>query len=86
MNMSGKLDAPAASHLGKACRYPLDNKVGEGGQSRSGRCGVKNNFLPLPGFESEFFNRPAHNLVPIQTELPGRDIIHVYKISNEHNK
>jgi hypothetical protein len=50
MEVSDQLHTPAALLPGKGARYPLDGKLG-GLQSRSGRCGVEENFLSLPGIE-----------------------------------
>jgi hypothetical protein len=49
MELSGQVHAPTALHPGRESLMP----TGCGGwpQSRSGRCGVENNFLPLPGIE-----------------------------------
>jgi hypothetical protein len=47
---------------GNRLRYPLYRRLG-GPQSLSGRCGVQNNLLPLPGIE------PKPQPVAILTEL-----------------
>jgi hypothetical protein len=43
---------------GKNPRYPLDRRLG-GPQSRSGRCGLEKNLLPLPGIEPQISSRLA---------------------------
>jgi hypothetical protein len=50
MEVSAKLQAPAAVSRGKSPRYPLGAKLGVF-QSRSGRCAEENNLLPPPGIE-----------------------------------
>jgi hypothetical protein len=41
-------------------RYPLDRRLG-GPQSRSRRCGVQNNILPLPRVEPRLLGRPTRS-------------------------
>jgi hypothetical protein len=48
--VTGQLHAPAALHPGKSPRYLFDRRLG-GPRSRSERCGVEKNLLPLPGIE-----------------------------------
>jgi hypothetical protein len=45
MHVSGLLHTPAALPTG-----PIEEEAG-GSQSRSGRCGIEKNLLPLPGIE-----------------------------------
>jgi hypothetical protein len=54
MEMSGQLHAPAALFQKMRFHYPLDWRLG-GPQSRSERCKVQENLLPLPTAEP----RPA---------------------------
>jgi hypothetical protein len=46
MEVSCQLHAPVALPPVKDARYTLDTRLG-GPQSRSGRCGVEENLLPL---------------------------------------
>jgi hypothetical protein len=55
----------------KSPRYPLDRRLG-GPQSRSGRCGVDKNTLPLPGIEP-WLSSPKPVAIP--TELSRLRII-----------
>jgi hypothetical protein len=54
MEMSGQLDAPAASPQGNSPRYPLDRRLG-GPQSLSGRGGEERRISLLlpPGIEPQ---------------------------------
>jgi hypothetical protein len=67
MQESGQRHALAALLHGKSPRYPLDRRLA-GPQSRSGRSGVENIFLPLPGNESRV--QP----VAVLTELSCHDL------------
>jgi hypothetical protein len=50
MEVSGQLHAPAALLSGRDPWYTFDRRLG-GPQSRSGRCELEENLLPLPGIE-----------------------------------
>jgi hypothetical protein len=50
MEVNGQLHTPAALPPGKEGPYPLDRRLG-GPQSRSGRSGEGDKYLPLPGIE-----------------------------------
>jgi hypothetical protein len=49
-------------------RCTLDRRLG-GPQSRSGRCGMKKNLLPLPGIELRLLGRPVYSLFAVPTEI-----------------
>jgi hypothetical protein len=53
----------------RAVLYSLHRKL-SGFQSLSGSLGRETMFLPLPGFESQFFGLPSCSVVSILIELP----------------
>jgi hypothetical protein len=59
MDVSGQLQAPAASTAGKIHQYLL-NRWLAGIQIRSGRFRGEKNFLLQPEIQHVFFGRPAH--------------------------
>ena len=54
--------------------YPL-NRWLVGPQSRSGRFWGENNFLPVPGIETQFFDHPAHRVVTMRTTVSQLPLI-----------
>jgi hypothetical protein len=49
--VSGQVHPPATLFWEKSPPHPLGRRLG-GLQSRSGRCGIDRNVLPLPGFDT----------------------------------
>jgi len=68
----GKWLASHPSHLvfipGKGTRYTLYRRL-DWYQLSSGRCGDENYFLPPPGIETQFLDRPAHSPITKPTEI-----------------
>jgi hypothetical protein len=65
--------ATVAIPLRKSPRYPFHGRLG-GPQSRSGRCEVEKNLLPLPGIELRLLDRPARNSSISRLSYPGSEI------------
>jgi hypothetical protein len=79
MTMNRQIHAPAALHLEKKHRYPLNGCVG-GSQSRYGRCIEERNILSLLGIGPQKRIFSSSSLINIPTEPSQLINLHIYII------